>query len=109
MANQPLFAVSLKLCFIGTSDFESALEKSKKSGICMNGTGNYFGSTLIGDVYRIVKEEEFQESAVNIRYCGINYCMDDDGSCNIHSGSSDIRQISGFGILVILLILYLHV
>lgn len=108
-ANQPLFAVSLKLCYIVTTDFESLLDKSTTSGICLNGTGNYFGSKLIGDVYRIVNDQEFRQSAINARHCGVDYCTGNESSCDIHSSGPSyiIRQKNSYLILSLVLIMIL--
>ena len=106
LLNHPYFAVSLIFCFTGSNQLDGYLDDQRvQSTICRNGMGNYFGSILIGDLYRIENSQMFDESSTRVRNCGHNYCVNEtlnsEGLCDeVYSGGTNCIGCASFVLLL---------
>ena len=96
------FAVALGLCYSGSNalaDYTSG----GHSQICINGTGNYFGSFSV-DVYHILDSEKFKTSSAGIDSCGSDYCMNNITCEDIYSSSMSMFASYRFYMALLIII-----
>ena len=107
--NRPYFILALGLCYSGSNELQSYFDnEGVESGVCRNGTGNYYGSTLIGDVYYIEDDDKFEASSDRAENCGFDYCRNLNASCDIiYSGSNNITGTSNIALVLSLSLLLL--